>query len=70
MVLVFFIGQNAGLAHARLSIVDLEGGWQPITNEDRTLWIVFNGEIFNFFRSYLNGSSAEDMNLVPILIQR
>ncbi|HIP82868.1 MAG TPA: hypothetical protein EYH19_04755 [Desulfocapsa sulfexigens] len=49
MVLVFFIGQNAGLAHARLSIVDLEGGWQPITNEDRTLWIVFNGKIFNFF---------------------
>lgn len=44
----FFVGQNAGLAHARLSIVDLEGGWQPITNEDRNLWIVFNGEIFNF----------------------
>jgi len=44
----FFVGQTAGLAHARLSIIDLEGGWQPITNEDRTLWIIFNGEIFNY----------------------
>ncbi len=44
----FFTGKRAGLAHARLSIVDLEGGWQPITNEDRSLWIVFNGEIFNY----------------------
>ncbi len=44
----FYCGQEAGLAHARLSIIDLEGGWQPITNEDRTLWIIFNGEIFNY----------------------
>lgn len=44
----FFTDQTAGLAHARLSIVDLEGGWQPITNEDRTLCIIFNGELFNF----------------------
>ncbi len=38
----------AGLGHARLSIIDLEGGRQPMTNEDGTLWIVFNGEIFNY----------------------
>lgn len=44
----FFTDRNVGLAHARLSIVDLEGGWQPITNEDRSLWIVFNGEVFNY----------------------
>ncbi|BHH86266.1 asparagine synthetase B [Desulforhopalus sp. 52FAK] len=44
----FFSDRNVGLAHARLSIVDLEGGWQPISNEDRSLWIVFNGEIFNY----------------------
>ncbi len=44
----FFRGDGAGLAHARLSIVDLEGGWQPIHNEDRSLWIVFNGEVFNY----------------------
>ncbi|MDY0041808.1 MAG: asparagine synthase (glutamine-hydrolyzing) [Desulforhabdus sp.] len=44
----FFQDEIAGLAHARLSIIDLEGGWQPIGNEDRTLWIIFNGEIFNY----------------------
>src|SRR5205823_4692033 len=33
---------------ARLSIIDLSTGQQPISNEDETLWIVFNGEIFNF----------------------
>jgi asparagine synthase (glutamine-hydrolysing) len=44
----FYCGKGVGLAHARLSIIDLEGGWQPITNEDRTLWIIFNGEIFNY----------------------
>ena len=37
----------SGLAHARLSIIDLSGGDQPIYNEDRSIWIVFNGEIFN-----------------------
>jgi len=44
----FFQDKRAGLAHARLSIIDLEGGWQPIHNEDKTLWIIFNGEIFNY----------------------
>lgn len=37
-----------GLAHARLSIIDLAGGWQPIHNEDNTVFVVFNGEIFNY----------------------
>ncbi len=37
-----------GLAHARLSIIDLAGGNQPIHNEDKTVWVVFNGEIFNY----------------------
>lgn len=37
-----------GLAHARLSIIDLEGGRQPMHNEDQSLWITFNGEIFNY----------------------
>jgi asparagine synthetase B (glutamine-hydrolysing) len=36
------------LGNARLSIIDLSGGQQPICNEDGTLWIVFNGEIFNY----------------------
>ncbi len=38
----------AGLGHARLSIIDLSSGDQPIHNEDRTVWIVYNGEIFNY----------------------
>ncbi|MFZ6028818.1 MAG: asparagine synthase (glutamine-hydrolyzing) [Chloroflexota bacterium] len=39
---------QAGLGNARLSIVDLAGGDQPIGNETQTQWIVFNGEIFNY----------------------
>lgn len=39
---------RAGLAHARLSIIDLASGQQPLSNEDGTLWIAFNGEIFNY----------------------
>ena len=37
-----------GLGMRRLSIIDLSGGRQPIHNEDRTVWVVFNGEIYNF----------------------
>jgi asparagine synthase (glutamine-hydrolysing) len=40
--------QWANLGNARLSIIDLGGGQQPIGNEDGTVWIVFNGEIFNY----------------------
>ena len=39
---------RVGLGSARLSIIDLNTGQQPIPNEDGTLWIVFNGEIFNY----------------------
>jgi asparagine synthase (glutamine-hydrolysing) len=47
----------AGLAHTRLSIIDLATGQQPLCNEDETLWIVFNGEIFNYveLRQELDG---------------
>ncbi len=44
----FFQDKRAGLAHARLAIIDLDGGWQPIHNEDKSCWIIFNGEIFNY----------------------
>jgi asparagine synthase (glutamine-hydrolysing) len=37
----------AGLAHRRLAIVDVKGGQQPMPNEDRSIWIVYNGEIYN-----------------------
>lgn len=40
--------EDIGLGHARLSIIDLKGGQQPIHNEDKTIWVVFNGEIFNY----------------------
>lgn len=43
-----YMDEKAGLAHSRLSILDLLGGDQPIHNEDKTIWIVFNGEIFNY----------------------
>src|SRR5215831_16521803 len=39
---------NVGLGMRRLSIIDLSGGSQPIYNEDRTVSVVFNGEIYNF----------------------
>jgi asparagine synthase (glutamine-hydrolysing) len=39
---------HIGMGNARLSIIDLSTGSQPIANEDRTVWIVFNGEIFNY----------------------
>lgn len=44
----YFMGGPAALGHRRLSIIDLEGGAQPLANEDSTLWITFNGEIYNF----------------------
>src|SRR2546422_3786077 len=37
-----------GLGSRRLSIIDLPGGRQPLANEDRSVWIVFNGEIYNY----------------------
>jgi asparagine synthase (glutamine-hydrolysing) len=43
----YYLSGNVGLAMRRLSIIDLRSGHQPITNEDRTIWIVFNGEIYN-----------------------
>lgn len=43
-----FRDERAGLAHARLSIIDVDGGRQPLADADETAWIVFNGEIFNY----------------------
>ena len=44
----FHVEPGIGLGHLRLAIVDLAGGAQPMTNEDGSVFIVFNGEIYNF----------------------
>jgi asparagine synthase (glutamine-hydrolysing) len=43
-----FLRPQIGLAMRRLRVIDLAGGSQPVANEDETVWIVFNGEIYNF----------------------
>ena len=43
-----FVKDGVGLGMRRLSIIDLAGGHQPVFNEDRTVWIVYNGETYNF----------------------
>ncbi len=44
----FYLDGPLGLGNRRLSIIDLPGGHQPIANEDESIWITFNGEIYNF----------------------
>jgi len=44
----FFVENGLGLGFRRLSIIDLTGGRQPMSNEDQTVTVVFNGEIYNF----------------------
>ncbi len=43
-----YTNENIGFGSVRLSIIDIAGGHQPMPNEDLTLWIIFNGEIFNY----------------------
>jgi len=43
-----YVDRNVALANQRLSIIDLEGGHQPIPNEEEAIWVTFNGEIYNF----------------------
>ena len=44
----YHIEEPVGLGMRRLSIIDIAGGHQPMSNEAQTLWVVFNGEIYNF----------------------
>src|SRR5579859_6704743 len=44
----YYTAGGCGLGMRRLSIIDLSTGHQPISNEDGTIWIVFNGEIYNY----------------------
>lgn len=53
----FYISGSLGLGFRRLSIIDLQGGHQPMSDQEKSVWIVFNGEIYNFqeLRSKLEG---------------
>src|SRR6185503_7081824 len=59
----FYLDPQArcGLAFRRLAIIDLAGGNQPIANEDQSVWLVFNGEIYNYreLREVLRGLGHE-----------
>ena len=44
----YYLKDNVAMAMRRLSIIDLAGGQQPIPNEDKTKWIVYNGEVYNY----------------------
>src|SRR5687768_4015200 len=44
----YYLKDNVAMAMRRLAIIDLAGGQQPIPNEDRTKWIVYNGEVYNY----------------------
>ena len=43
-----YLSGKIGLGNRRLSIIDLHSGRQPISNEDGTVWVVYNGEIYNY----------------------
>ena len=43
-----YVSGPVALGHTRLAIIDLNTGAQPISNEDRKIWIVYNGEVYNF----------------------
>ena len=53
----YYISGPIGLGFRRLSIIDLQRGHQPVSNEDGTIQIIFNGEIYNFqeLREFLLG---------------
>lgn len=44
----YYMDDDISLGHNRLSIIDLKGGHQPIHNEDESIWVIYNGEIYNF----------------------
>ena len=58
----YFIDDEVALAHRRLAIIDLSSGGQPQYNEDNSLVIVFNGEIYNFVE--LKSESASSTSII------
>src|SRR6266705_1191992 len=57
----FFIAGPVGLGFRRLSIIDLAGGHQPMSDAEETVWIIFNGEIYNYkeLRAELQGKGHQ-----------
>ena len=64
-----FVKDGAGFGMRRLSIIDLAGGHQPVFNEDGSVWVVFNGEIYNYpaasFRAPSPRPSSVDCTVTP-----
>ena len=58
-----FVDGPIGLAHRRLSIVDVAAGHQPMSNEDGSIWITFNGEIYTTWDSQSVGSGTVGHNV-------
>ncbi|MCL4279666.1 MAG: hypothetical protein KJZ60_08300 [Ignavibacteriaceae bacterium] len=44
----YHISDSIGLGFRRLSIIDLSGGHQPMSDQEKNVWVIFNGEIYNF----------------------
>ena len=66
-----FVQENVGLGHRRLKIIDLsEHGNQPMPNEDRSVWVVFNGEIYNFqeLRDQLHGHEFQSHSDTEVIV--
>src|SRR3989442_12177428 len=59
----FYLEESTGLGVRRLSVIDLETGQQPMSNEDGTVWAALNGEIYNFqaLRARLQGGGHKFM---------
>ena len=57
----FHLQNNIALGHRRLSIIDLEGGHQPMCDPEKNIWIIFNGEIYNYqkLRSYFESEGIK-----------
>src|ERR1700727_2939899 len=53
----YYVAGPLGLGFRRLSIIDLEGGHQPMSDQEESIWVIFNGEIYNFreLKSELEG---------------
>ena len=70
MTMGFLLMTRVALGMRRLAIIDLAGGKQPIHNADRTKWIVFNGEIYNYQEIRKRPRSAAGTIFIPIRIPK